>query len=88
MDSSYFNDKFDKSNPNEGLYYVNDENLPTGLQISGASVGTIKGTDFLIPVEKTSIKEAYSKFENWASSFGKNNGTWWHSPDMSKVITE
>ena len=87
MDRSYFNDKFDKSNPEIGLYYVNDENLPTGLQLSGVSIGTTKGEDFLIPIEKTSIKEAYPKFEAWASSFGAKEGTWWQSPNMSKVIT-
>ena len=87
MDRSHFYDKFDKSKPEEGLYYVNDENLPTGLQINGISVGTIKGTNFLIPIEKTSIKEAYPKFESWASSSGKDNPTWWHHPETSKVIT-
>ena len=87
MDRSYFNDKFDKSNPEIGLYYVNDENLPTGLQLSGVSIGTTKGEDFLIPIEKTSIKEAYPKFEAWASSFGAKEGRWWQSPNMSKVIT-
>ncbi|GCB33502.1 LruC domain-containing protein [Bacteroides faecalis] len=87
MDRSYFNDKFDKSNPEIGLYYVNDENLPTGLQLSGVSIGTTKGKDFLIPIEKTSIKEAYPKFEAWASSFGAKESTWWQSPNMSKVIT-
>ena len=62
--------------------------MPTGLQISGISVGTKRGTDFLVPVETTSILEAYPKFGDWASSFGTSNPYWWKDPDNSKVITQ
>ena len=55
MNFSYFGTGSDVSRPDEGLYYVNNENMPTGLQISGISVGTKRGTDFLVPVETTSI---------------------------------
>lgn len=88
MDDSYFGTEFDRSRPEDGLYYVNNENLPTGLQLSGVSVGTVKGTDFLIPIEKINIKEAYPKFEGWASSFGAQNKIWWKDPNISKVITK
>ena len=57
-------------------------------EISGISVGTKRGTDFLVPVETTSILEAYPKFGDWASSFGASNPYWWKDPDNSKVITQ
>ena len=88
MNFSYFGTGSDVSRPDEGLYYVNNENMPTGLQISGISVGTKRGTDFLVPVETTSILEAYPKFGDWASSFGASNPYWWKDPDNSKVITQ
>ncbi|MDD3036911.1 LruC domain-containing protein [Bacteroides sp.] len=88
MDYSYFGKAPDASRPDEGLYYVNNENLPTGLQISGVNIGIVKKTNFLIPMEQASIKEAYPKFESWASSFGVQNSNWWKDPDMSKVITK
>lgn len=88
MNFSYFGTGSDVSRPDEGLYYVNNENMPTGLQISGTSVGTKRSADFLVPIEKTSILEAYPKFGDWASSFGASNAYWWKDPDNSKVITQ
>ena len=88
MNFSYFGTGSDVSKPDEGLYYVNSENMPTGLQISGVRVGTKRSADFLVPIEKTSILEAYPKFGAWASSFGASNGYWWKDPDNSKVITQ
>ncbi|MFT0557476.1 LruC domain-containing protein [Bacteroides faecis] len=88
MNFSYFGTDSDVSKPDEGLYYVNSENMPTGLQISGVRVGTKRSADFLVPIEKTSILEAYPKFGAWASSFGASNGYWWKDPDNSKVITQ
>ena len=84
MNFSYFGTGSDVSRPDEGLYYVNNENMPTGLQISGISVGTKRGTDFLVPVETTSILEAYPKFGDWASSFGASNPYWWKDPDNTQ----
>ena len=88
MNFSYFGTGSDVSKPDEGLYYVNSENMPTGLQISGVRVGTKRSADFLVPIEKTSILEAYPKFGDWASSFGASNPYWWKDPDNSKVITQ
>ena len=88
MNFSYFGTGSDVSRPDEGLYYVNNENMPTGLQISGISVGIKRSADFLVPVETTSILEAYPKFGDWASSFGASNPYWWKDPDNSKVITQ
>lgn len=88
MNLADFGTAFDASRPEEGLYYVNNDNMPTGLQISGISIGTKRGTDFLIPIETTSILEAYPKFSTWATSFGAKEAIWWKSPDSSKVITQ
>lgn len=88
MNTSYFGKDTDASRPEEGLYYVNNENLPTGLQVSGVKVGTKRGADFLIPKEQKSILEAYPQFKTWASSFGTKELYWWKNPDNSKVITQ
>ena len=88
MNFSYFGTGSDVSRPDEGLYYVNNENMPTGLQISGISVGTKRGTDFLVPVETTSILEAYPKFGDWAIQLRRFNPYWWKDLIIRKVITQ
>lgn len=86
MDTSLFGTSFDASRIDDGLYYVNNDNMPTGLQITGVSIGTKKGTNFMIPVETTSILEAYPQFGNWASSFGAEYSRWWTNPKKENVI--
>lgn len=87
-DVSHFGTKFDVSRPNEGLYYVNSDNLPTALHLANIKTGNVKGKDFIIPKEGASILLSYPKFKDWAESLGSKNSVWWKDPDMSYVINK
>lgn len=80
VDPAYFGTQQDQSQPATGLYYVNSDNLPTGLHLSGVATGEERGKHFIIPVEKVSILDTYPDFSAWASSFGTTNIDWWKKP--------
>lgn len=77
---SYFGTLNDRSQPEEKLYYVSQDNLPTGLQLSNVNIGTTKGKEFIIPKEKYSILDMYPSFYTWATSFGAKETKWWTKP--------
>lgn len=72
---------------NTALFSTEDDNgnyktvngLPWGLEIYTS--GTFKH-----PLEKIDILDAYSLFQNWATSGGSSNVDWHTTPDLSKVF--
>jgi len=60
--------------------YKTQSGLPWAMEI------IIDGT-YKCPVEKVEILQAYPLFENWATSNGANNTTWYLEPAEDKVVT-
>ena len=58
----------DNSDPNNNIYYINDDNMPWALNIP---------TNFYYSKEKSSISDAYNYFDSWAISNGINHSDWY-----------
>lgn len=59
--------------------YKTTNGLPWGIEI-------ITSNTFNNPLEKIDILDAYSQFQQWATSGGSDNNTWYNSPDPEKVF--
>lgn len=75
-DVSLFETEQDKSDPEQGLYYVSDLKAPFALQCP---------VTFRWPTESTPISEAYSRFNTWVESFGTQETNWYIFPVNGKV---
>ena len=72
---------------NTALLSTNDDNgnyktangLPWGIEIFTAN-------SYQHPLEKIDILIAYSQFQQWATSGGADNTTWYNTPDATKVF--
>lgn len=71
-------DAFFSQGDNDGNY-LTENGLPWGLEIYTESI-------FRNPIEKIDILLAYPQFEEWATSAGENNSTWYLNPIEDKVI--
>lgn len=70
----------DKTDVAAGIFYKSKSNLPWAIEI-------VDGTgDFMNPMEKVDIINAYSMFSGWATSSGNLNKNWFKSPTQSKVF--
>ncbi len=67
-DISLFGTGNDKSNPSNGVYYKDDNNLPWAIDIIH---------DFVPPLEKNEIILGYPYFVNWAESSGTQYPDWY-----------
>ncbi len=67
-DLSLFGTYEDSSNPSSGRYYKTVNNLPWAINIV---------SEFVWPLEKVSIVEAYKHFFDWAKSAGAEFGDWY-----------
>lgn len=68
VDASYFGQHSDRSNPEAGVYYKTEFNLPFGLNIASK-------LDYAL--EKSPINDAHLKFINWVESSGGNYPDWY-----------
>ena len=68
VDASYFGQYSDRSNPEAGIYYKTEFNLPFGLNI-------VSKLDYAI--EKAPINDAHLKFINWVETSGSNYPDWY-----------
>lgn len=66
----------DNSSVSGNKFYISKENLAWGIMVP---------TDFRWPLEYVNIKAAYSQFEDWVTSGGTKNETWWETFDSSKI---
>lgn len=72
---------------NTALLSTNDDNgnyktangLPWGMEIFSSN-------DYQHPLEKVDILDAYIQFQQWATSGGAENVSWYNSPDPTKVF--
>jgi LruC domain-containing protein len=70
FDSSYFGQSTDDSSPDEGRYFVTEDNLPSAINIA---------EEFDWVVEYQNITGAYNVFQEWAESGGSVYTDWYLS---------
>ena len=76
MDYSYFGTGDDSSNPDSGLYYVNNTNYPFAFFLAGAT--EVDLSNLLVPEnESVPISELYPQYINWSESKGAENADWY-----------
>ncbi|MCF8302640.1 MAG: LruC domain-containing protein [Bacteroidales bacterium] len=68
VDETYFGTSHDDSQPDEGRYYVTENNLPWAIEIP---------VKFDYPIEKADILQTYLKFADWALSNGQQYPDWY-----------
>lgn len=66
----------DNSSISGNKYYISKDNLAWGIRVPA---------DFHWPIEYVNIKAVYSQFEDWVTSGGIKNETWWETFDSSKI---
>lgn len=71
--------RFSSPLKNEEAFYRTAKNLPWVIDFISS--------DYKVPVEKTSILEAYPEFQKWAESGGTENKKWYDYPDLEKTIS-
>jgi LruC domain-containing protein len=79
--SSLFGTGSDNTNASQGIYYKTSNNLPWGIELIN-----ISGI-FHNPLEKIEIIDAYPLFQQWATSGGTQNQTWYNTPNPTKIFT-
>lgn len=62
----------------ENAFYRTSKNLPWAVEFIAS--------DFLIPIEKTTILKAYPDFQKWAESGGAEAKDWFERPDMELTL--
>ncbi len=70
FDTNMYGMGADNSNSASGIYYKTANNLPWALIIND---------EWLWPLEKVDLLEAYPKFEDWAINAGQQNADWFMS---------
>ncbi|WP_425390679.1 LruC domain-containing protein [Ekhidna sp.] len=68
VDSAYFGEGNDASDPGNGIYYKSKEGLPWGMNLPES---------FDYPNEKTNIRDAYNNFDMWILSDGFSFMDWY-----------
>lgn len=68
MDANFFGNSQDDSDPSQGRYFVNENNLPWALDIS---------QKFDYPKEKEDIVLTYGQFSSWAQTGGSSSSDWY-----------
>lgn len=68
MNMALFGTKEDASIPNQGVYYKSSSNEPWVIAISH---------DYVSPVERVNINNAYLKFTDWVNSNGLEHKDWY-----------
>lgn len=76
-ETDIFGNNDDRSSLSSGKYYLSRDNLAWGI---------IVPTNFKWPLEYTKIQDAYSKFEKWVTSGGKEETNWWADFKEGKVF--
>ncbi len=79
-DLSLFGTQDDRSNPAATSYYRTANYHPWGLEI------VLGDTQFLHPLERVSIVQAYPGFASWAESNGQTSKNWYKAPVNSLVF--
>ena len=80
MNTSYFGQRDDASNPANGLYFVRKGDYPFAFFLSDVTVDAFKGTILKFENEKMPIDEFFPEFLGWSRSGGKKNLKWYKNP--------
>jgi len=73
---------FGTGNDNAGTPYRTVDGLPWAISV--VSLDSV----YKHPLEGVKITDAYNNFYTWASSSGKDEKTWYETPDVNKVYTK
>ena len=79
---TYFGQLDDASDPSEGLYYQTSNGLPWGIAIN-----VEESENWFHPYEWVNILKAYPLFENYATSSGVINPTWFRNNNAVSAKT-
>ena len=82
INMSYFRAKGsdDRSDPNNGIYYVREGDFPFAFFLSGVTVEPFKSTILESKNEKTPISDIYSDFLLWSTTKGEEGKDWYKNP--------
>jgi len=76
MNTSFFGQSADVSNPGTGEYFIGDQNDPWAIEIN---------EDYAPPREKVDIRGAYTKFNTWVSSNGGQYADWYQNKSGYRI---
>ena len=78
MDLSYFGTGDDSSNPDGGLYYVNNTQYPFAFFLAGATENDLSKL-LIRENESVPISNLYPEYSGWSESNGTQNADWYIS---------
>ena len=77
MNTSYFGQNDDCSDPSKGLYFVRQGNYPFAFYLNGANIDVFKETILKRENESKPIDELFPRFLEWSTSGGTTNQDWY-----------
>ena len=77
MNTSYFGQNDDCSDPSKGLYFVRQGNYPFAFYLKGANIDVFKETILKRENESKPINELFPRFLDWSTSGGTTNQDWY-----------
>ena len=77
MKTSYFGKGDDRSNPDNGLYFVRQGNYPFAFYLKGADISVFEETILKRENESKSIDQLFPHFLDWSISNGETNQDWY-----------
>lgn len=77
-DADFYGNNDDTSDPNEGRYYVSENNVPFAINIAH---------QFRYPVEGTRIDRAYNHFIFWGASNGVSRRDWYTDASGNRNVS-
>lgn len=80
MNTAFWGQYADRSQPEKNIYYVREGNYPFALDINWDASKDGSVSKFKIPTEGRSIDFSYPEFTKWVESSGKTNTDWFLRP--------
>ena len=77
MNTSYFGQADDCSDPSKGLYFVREGNYPFAFYLAGANISVFEETILKRSNESKRIDEFFPGFLEWSTSGGTTNQNWY-----------
>ena len=77
MNTSYFGQNDDCSDPAKGLYFVRQGNYPFAFYLKGANIDVFKETILKRENESKPIDKLFPRFLEWSTSGGTTNQDWY-----------
>ena len=80
MNTNYFGKGDDRSNPDNGSYFVRQGDYPFAFYLMGADISAFEGTILKRENESRSIDQFFPSFLEWSKSQGEKNRDWYLKP--------